>query len=59
MKKNFHSILMLISLITLSVVLHSTLHPGTESEKGEAVNEKLITPPAAQAFPSAFFIGLE
>lgn len=59
MKKNFHSIIMLISLIALSVVLHRTLHPGTAPEKEQAVNERLITPPATQTFPSAFFIGLE
>lgn len=59
MKKNFHSIIMLISLISLCIVLHSTLHPGTAPEKEQAVNERLITPSAAQAFPSAFFIGLE
>ena len=50
---------MLISLISLCIVLHSTLHPGTAPEKEQAVNEKLITPPATQTFPSAFFIGLE
>lgn len=58
MKKNFHSILMLISLIALCIVLHHTLHAGTEPENGQTVNEKLITPPAARAFPGVFFIGL-
>ena len=59
MKKNFHSILMLISLIALCIVLHHTLHAGTEPEKDQAVNERLLTPPAARAFPAVFFIGLE
>ena len=59
MKKNFHSILMLISLIALCIVLHHTLHAGTEPEKDQAVNERLIRPPAARAFPAVFFIGLE
>jgi hypothetical protein len=59
MKKNFHSILMLISLIALCIVLHHALHAGTEPEKGQAVNERWITPPAARAFPAVFFIGLE
>lgn len=59
MKKNFHSILMLISLIALCIVLHHTLHAGTEPEKDQAVNEKLIPPPGARAFPAVFFMGLE
>ena len=59
MKKNFHSILMLISLVALCIVLHHVLHAGTKPEKDQAVNEKLITPPAARAFPAVFFIGLE
>ena len=59
MKKNFHSILMLISLIALCIVLHHTLHAGTEPEKDQAVNEPITTSSVGQAFPSAFFIGLE
>ncbi|HRO45252.1 hypothetical protein [Agriterribacter sp.] len=59
MKKNFHSIIMLLSLIALCIALHHTLHAGTEPEKDQAGKERLILSPAAQAFPSAFFIGLE
>ncbi|HRP57771.1 hypothetical protein [Agriterribacter sp.] len=59
MKKNFHSILMLISLIVLCIVLHHTLHGGTKPGKDQAANERLIIPPAAHTFPAVFFMGLE
>ena len=59
MKKNFHSILMLISLIVFCIVLHHTLHAGTKPEKDQAANERLITSPAARSFPAVFFMGLE
>lgn len=59
MKKNFHSILMLISLIVLCTVLHHTLDGGTKSQEDQAANEGLVTPPAARTFPAVFFMGLE
>jgi hypothetical protein len=59
MKKNFHSILMLASLIALGIVLHQALHAGTKPQKRAAVNEKLSLPSEGRAFPAVFFIGLE
>ncbi|HTN06784.1 hypothetical protein [Agriterribacter sp.] len=59
MKKNFHSIIMLISLTALCMALHHTLHTETASAEDQAINEKKTEPPASQTFPSAFFIGLD
>jgi hypothetical protein len=59
MKKNFHSILMLASLIALCIVLHQALHAGTKPQKRETVNERLSLPSEGRAFPAVFFIGLE
>ena len=59
MKKNFHSILMLASLIALGIVLHQVLHTGTKPQKRAAVNERLGLPSEGRAFPAVFFIGLE